>query len=56
MISTSSSRSISPTREVRSSTDGWPSKCAVVKNGSRSSWSNACLSPSEATQMTTTSS
>lgn len=56
MISTTSSLSISPTRDARSSTDGWPSKWGVVKNGSRSSWSSACLSPSDATQMTITSS
>lgn len=32
-ISASSVRVSSPTRLARRSTDGWPSKCGVVKNG-----------------------
>jgi hypothetical protein len=46
----------SPTREVRSSTDGCPSKCGVLKNGVDASATRACFSISESTQSTTTSS
>ena len=52
----SSSTSISPIRLPRTSTDGWPSKCGVVKYGESGSSTSACLSSSVATQMTITSS
>ncbi len=45
----------SPIRLARSSTDGWPSKCGVVKNGDAWSWTSACLSASEVTQNMITS-
>ena len=54
--SVSSSSESSPIREPRSSTDGWPSKCGVLKNGVDSSRTSACLSSSESTQKTITSS
>ncbi len=45
----------SPIRLLRTSTDEWPSKCGVVKNGEAGSWTSACLSDSDATQNTITS-
>ncbi|MGH3190399.1 MAG: hypothetical protein ACRDPY_27310 [Streptosporangiaceae bacterium] len=45
----------SPIRHARTSTDGWPSKCAVLKNGDASSCRSACLSASDATQNMITS-
>ncbi len=54
--SVSSSSESSPIREPRSSTDGWPSKCGVLKNGVDSSSTSACLSSSDSTQKTITSS
>ena len=54
--SATSSRVSSPIREVRSSTDRWPSKCGVVKYGVAGSATIASFSPSSATQITTTSS
>jgi tRNA(Leu) C34 or U34 (ribose-2'-O)-methylase TrmL len=54
--SVSSSSSISPIRLPRSSTDGCPSKCGVVKYGEPGSSTIACLSSSDATQKTITSS
>src|SRR5271165_4775006 len=45
----------SPIRLARISTDGWPSKCGVVKNGEPSSWTSACLSDSDGTQNMITS-
>jgi uncharacterized membrane protein len=51
-----SSASVSPPiRLARMSTDGWPSKCGVVKNGESSSWTSACLSASDGTQNMITS-
>lgn len=38
------------------STDRWSSKWGVVKNGNVSSWTSACLSPTEPTQITIRSS
>src|SRR5579875_915016 len=55
MISVSSCSVSSPIRLARTSTDGWPSKCGVVKNGDDSSWTSACLSDSDGTQNTITS-
>ena len=47
----------SPILLARTSTDGWPSKCGVVKNGERGSWTSAGLSAaSDGTQNTITSS
>lgn len=40
---------------ARSSTEEWPSKCAVVKNGDAESCTIARLSDSEGTQKTITS-
>ncbi len=54
--SVSSSTSISPSLLARSSTDGCPSKWAVVKYGVDSSWTSACLAASSGTQNTITSS
>jgi anti-sigma regulatory factor (Ser/Thr protein kinase) len=54
--STTSSRVSSPIREPRSSTEGWPSKCGVEKNGVVGSSTSAAFSPSSATQNTITSS
>jgi len=45
----------SPSRLARTSTEGCPSKCGVVKNGVAWSWTRACLSSSEPTQKTITS-
>jgi hypothetical protein len=53
--SASSSRVTSPMRDARSSTDGWPSKCGVVKYGVSGSSTIAILSPSSGTQNMITS-
>ena len=45
-----------PTCAPRSSTDGWPSKCGVVKNGVDSSSTRPSLTSSDSTQKTITSS
>ena len=55
MTSASSLTVSSPSRLARSSTDGCPSKCAVVKNGAASSWIIDCLSASDGTQNMITS-
>jgi len=55
ITSVSSCTVSSPIRLPRTSTDGWPSKCPVVKNGDASSWTRACLSASDATQNMITS-
>ena len=56
ITSASSCRVISPSRQARTSTDGWPSKCGVVKNGESGSWTIASLSSFDSTQNTITSS
>lgn len=53
--SVSSCRVSSPIRLPRTSTNWWPSKCGVVKNGVASSWTSASLSDSDGTQNTITS-
>ena len=55
-VSASSSRVSRPTWAPRSSTEGCPSKCGVVKNGVDSSSTSACFASSDSTQRTMTSS
>ncbi len=45
--SASARRVSSPIRLARSSTEPWPSKCRVVKNGDAGSWTSACFSDSD---------
>ena len=56
MTSDSSRRLRAGRSRSRSRTDGWPSKCGVVKNGVVSSSMRDCLSASDSTQKTMTSS
>ena len=55
MSSASSVRLISPRRPARTSTEGWPSKWSVVKNGEAGSWVRLSLSASESTHRMMTS-
>ena len=55
MSSRTSLTATSVSRLARTNTDGWPSKCGVVKNGDDGSWVSASLSASDSTQMTMTS-
>jgi len=55
MTSVSSVSVSSLIRLARTSTEGCPSKCGVVKNGESGSWTSACLSASDGTQNTMTS-
>jgi hypothetical protein len=55
MSSANSASPISASRPARTSTEGWPSKWLVVKNGETASWIRASLSLSDSTQIMITS-